>query len=133
MKKRQKILARLIVGVAAITIGIGMWNAVWQNRTQMREQMRELKEDKSIKIELTKSEKDILKKISVDEAAIEQGMLLMWQKKLVRDMRMAEETLKTDYPSHSFQIVDGVASRTDADTESTFWFVADGEETRYVL
>ena len=27
MKKRQKILARLIVGVAAITIGIGMWNA----------------------------------------------------------------------------------------------------------
>ena len=133
MKKRQKILARLIVGVAAITIGIGMWNAVWQNRTQMREQMRELKEDKSIKIELTKSEKDILKKISVDEAAIEQGMLLMWQKKLVRDMRMAEETLKTDYPSHSFQIVDGAASRTDADTESTFWFVADGEETRYVL
>ena len=133
MKKRQKILARLIVGMAAITIGIGMWNAVWQNRTQMREQMRELKEDKSIKIELTKSEKDILKKISVDEAAIEQGMLLMWQKKLVRDMRMAEETLKIDYPSHSFQIVDGAASRTDADTESTFWFVADGEETRYVL
>ena len=130
MKKRQKILARLIVGVAAVTIGIGMWNAVWQNGTQMREQMGDLKEDKSIKIELTKSEKEILKKISVDEAAIEQGMLLTWQKKLVRDMRMAEETLKTNYPSHSFQIVDGAARRTDADTESTFWFVADGEETR---
>ena len=47
MKKRQKILARLIVGVAAITIGIGMWSAVWQNGTQMREQMGDLKEDKS--------------------------------------------------------------------------------------
>ncbi len=133
MKKRQKILAGLIVGVAAITIEIGVWNAVWQNRIQMREQMGDLKKDKSIKIELTKSEKDILKKISVDEAAIEQGMLLMWQKKLVRDMRTAEEALKTDYPSHSFQIVDGAASRTDTDMESTFWFVADGEETRYVL
>ena len=133
MKKRQKILAGLIVGVAAITIEIGVWNAVWQNRTQMREQMGNLKKDKSIKIELTKSEKDILKKISVDEAAIEQGMLLTWQKKLVRDMRTAEEALKTDYPSHSFQIVDGAASRTDTDMESTFWFVADGEETRYVL
>ena len=133
MKKRQKILAGLIVGVAAITIEIGVWNAVWQNRTQMREQMGDLKKDKSIKIELTKSEKDILKKISVDEAAIEQGMLLTWQKKLVRDMRTAEEALKTDYPSHSFQIVDGAASRTDTDMESTFWFVADGEETRYVL
>ena len=33
----------------------------------------------------------------------------MQKEKLVRDMRMAEETLKTDYPSHSFQIVDGVA------------------------
>ena len=133
MKKRQRILAGLIVGVAAITIEIGVWNAVWQNRTQMREQMGDLKKDKSIKTELTKSEKDILKKISVDEAAIEQGMLLMWQKKLVRDMRTAEEALKTDYPSHSFQIVDGAASRTDTDMESTFWFVADGEETRYVL
>lgn len=133
MKKRQRILAGLIVGVAAITIEIGVWNAVWQNRTQMREQMGDLKKDKSIKIELTKSEKDILKKISVDEAAIEQGMLLTWQKKLVRDMRTAEEALKTDYPSHSFQIVDGAASRTDTDMESTFWFVADGEETRYVL
>ena len=133
MKKRQRILAGLIVGVAAITIEIGVWNAVWQNRTQMREQMGNLKKDKSIKIELTKSEKDILKKISVDEAAIEQGMLLTWQKKLVRDMRTAEEALKTDYPSHSFQIVDGAASRTDTDMESTFWFVADGEETRYVL
>ena len=50
MKKRQKILARLIVGVAAVTIGIGMWNAVWQNGTQMREQMGDLKEDKSIKM-----------------------------------------------------------------------------------
>ena len=133
MEKRQKILTGLIVGVAAITIEIGVWNAVWQNRTQMREQMGDLKKDKSIKIELTKSEKDILKKISVDEAAIEQGMLLTWQKKLVRDMRTAEEALKTDYPSHSFQIVDGAASRTGANTESTFWFVADGEETRYVL
>lgn len=133
MKKRQRILAGLIVGVAAITIEIGVWNAVWQNRTQMREQMGDLKKDKSIKIELTKSEKDILKKISVDEAAIEQGMLLTWQKRLVRDMRTAEEALKTDYPSHSFQIVDGAASRTDTDMESTFWFVADGEETRYVL
>lgn len=133
MEKRQRILTGLIVGVAAITIEIGVWNAVWQNRTQMREQMGDLKKDKSIKIELTKSEKDILKKISVDEAAIEQGMLLTWQKKLVRDMRTAEEALKTDYPSHSFQIVDGAASRTGANTESTFWFVADGEETRYVL
>ena len=79
MKKRQKILARLIVGVAAITIGIGMWSAVWQNGTQMREQMGDLKEDKSIKIELTKSEKEILKKISVDEAAIE---ICGWRKKL---------------------------------------------------
>ena len=90
-------------------------------------------ENESIEIELTESEKNVLKKVSVDESAIEQGRLLVWQKALIQDMREAITMLEKAYPSHTFQIVDAADNRMDTSTESTFWFVADGDETRYVL
>lgn len=91
------------------------------------------KEDKSMNIELTKTEEDVLKKISVDESAIEQGLLLTWQKELIWDMREATAALEAAYPSHTFQIVDASDNRMDTSTKSVFWFVADGGEKRYVL
>lgn len=90
-------------------------------------------ENESIEIELTEPEKNVLKKVSVDESAIEKGWLLAWQKALIQDMREAIAMLEEAYPSHTFQIVDAEDNRMDTSTESTFWFVADGDETRYVL
>ena len=140
MRKRQKLLAISTAGAAMIVIGV--WNGAGRNSTEwdeiqiedhLKSQMTSRKEDESMDIELTKTEKDILEKISADESAIEQGLLLTWQKELIWDMREATAALEAAYPSHTFQIVDAADSRMDTSTKSVFWFVADGGEKRYVL
>ena len=142
MRKRQKILAKSAIGVAVLIMGI--WNGIGQRRwtermslherkDQIKCQMESQRKDASMNMELTETEKDILKKISVDTSAIEKGLLLTWQKALIWDMREAIAMLEEAYPSHTFQIVDAADNRMDTGTESTFWFVADGKTKRYVL
>lgn len=154
MRKRQKALAISAVGAAVIAMGLRCgeirWNTAGQggkgqrwwreesgntgldpNKTNTKKEESERKE--LIKLELSEQEKVLLKKISADESAIEQGRLFTWQKELVRDMREVATALEDAYPSHAFQIVDAADGRTDSGMESTFWFVADGGASRYVL
>lgn len=89
--------------------------------------------DKVISSEISEEEKNLLKKISVDEAAIDQGVLAGWQGELLQIRREALHYLKGKYPSHTFQITDARGA-DPAGNGITFWFLADGEEKRrYVL
>lgn len=83
-------------------------------------------------IKMTDEQKELLKKISMNEENIEVGILYEWQKEVLHQYDFAMKYLKEKYPSHEFQIVD-CSQKNKLNSYTTFWFTADNSETRYEM
>lgn len=88
--------------------------------------------EEGAEVEMTQEQKELLKKISVDEESVENGELYNWQKEVLNQYNYVLEYLGEKYPSHEFKIVD-CAQKNKLNSYSTFWVTADGGEDRYEI
>lgn len=82
--------------------------------------------------ELTQEKKNFLAEMSMDEDRVQRGVLYDWQAEVLKQYDYSTEYLQKKYPSHSFHLT-SCYPKGRFKKFSTFWFLADNQETVYEL
>ena len=93
---------------------------------------QELNSGQGGEVEMTDEQKELLKKISVNEEKIEEGQLYEWQKEVLNQYDYAMNYLQKKYPECVFHIVD-CDQKNNLNTYTTFTFTEEKNEELFDL
>lgn len=125
---RQKKLIRMLLVTAALLSGAA--GCTSGNTGSLETDQVKSEEGREENMEMTKEELELLKRISVDEASVEEGELVSWQREILEQVRYGLSYLNKKYPEHTFTIIDG-EPKNKVNAYSVYRFNADGKEESY--